>query len=237
MALSYMGGKQRISKQLSSFFNDKIISEQLYIEPFCGSCSVLEKITSTNNRWANDINPYIVALLKATANGWKAPIELTREEYYEIKKNPNNYPPELVGYASIGCSFGSKVWGGYANNANKISKRNKNRETFNALNKSKPLLQNVKWTSLSYDILDVPQNSFVYCDPPYKNTTKYNNYNYFNGEAFWDWVRTISTHSAVYVSEYNAPDDFECVFEIEIKCILKKDNNSDSRIERIFKMR
>ncbi len=44
MALSYMGGKQRISKQLSSFFNDKIISEQLYIEPFRGSCSVLEKI-------------------------------------------------------------------------------------------------------------------------------------------------------------------------------------------------
>lgn len=236
MAISYMGGKQRISKTISSVFNDKLIPNQLYIEPFCGSCSVLEKITTTNNRWANDLNVYIVELLKATANGWKAPVELTKEQYYEIKAHPNNYPPELVGYASIGCSFGSKMWGGYANNANRIEKRNKNRESFNALNKSAPLLKNIKWTSLSYNMLDIPNGSFVYCDPPYKNTTKYKHYDYFNSDIFFDWVRDISKHSTVYVSEYAAPDDFECVMEIELKCILKKDNNKDVRIERLFKL-
>jgi DNA adenine methylase len=39
----------------------------------------------------------------------------------------------------------------------------------------------------------------------------------FNNEEFWDWVRTRDY--PVYVSEYNAPDDFICIWQ---KGIVKK---------------
>ena len=50
----------------------------------------------------------------------------------------------------------------------------------------------------------------VYCDPPYAGTLKYDGRE-FDHEAFWEWVRTRDY--PVYVSEYNAPDDFVCVWE------------------------
>ena len=37
----------------------------------------------------------------------------------------------------------------------------------------------------------------------------------------------------VFISEYNAPEDFECVKEIEHKTILNKNENS-KRIEKLF---
>lgn len=50
----------------------------------------------------------------------------------------------------------------------------------------------------------------VYCDPPYAGTEKYDG-NTFDHASFWEWVRTRDY--PVYVSEYNAPDDFACVWE------------------------
>jgi len=58
--------------------------------------------------------------------------------------------------------------------------------------------------------LDIPANSLVYCDPPYRGSTGYDGW--FDSRAFWQWCRdkTREGHT-VFVSEYKAPPDFECV--------------------------
>ena len=73
-------------------------------------------------------------------------------------------------------------------------------------------MKNVEFKSLYYDKLEIPTKSIIYCDPPYKGTTK--NYNEFDNDKFWEWVRRMSKQGhEVYVSEYEAPTDFECIWK------------------------
>lgn len=39
----------------------------------------------------------------------------------------------------------------------------------------------------------------------------------------------------LFVSEYNAPSDFECVFEVKKRCCLSATDNTKITTERIFK--
>ena len=56
----------------------------------------------------------------------------------------------------------------------------------------------------------------IYCDPPYEGTTSYKT-GAFDHEKFWNWCRMMSQYNTVFVSEYNAPSDFTCIWEGEIK--------------------
>ncbi len=80
----------------------------------------------------------------------------------------------------------------------------------NAINQS-PLLQGVRLVNKSYLELQIPDNSLIYCDPPYGATTKYkDNFDY---AIFWSWCREKSKEGhTVFVSEYKAPEDLECVY-------------------------
>lgn len=83
----------------------------------------------------------------------------------------------------------------------------------------------------SYDELEIPDGSVVYCDPPYIGTAKPGSGNEFDHEKFWEWVRKVSLKNQVFVSEYVAPDDFESVYEINVEL----DMNREKRTERLFK--
>ena len=84
---------------------------------------------------------------------------------------------------------------------------------------------------------ELPPNSIVYCDPPYEGTTKYAND--FDHNLFWNWVRNISKQGhTVFVSEYNAPADFECVWQKEAKSSLSangKIGGNKVSVEKLFK--
>lgn len=48
--------------------------------------------------------------------------------------------------------------------------------------------------------------------PPYKNTTSYKDP--FDHDKFWKWCREkVKSNYELYVSEYDAPDDFICIWE------------------------
>ena len=92
----------------------------------------------------------------------------------------------------------------------------------------------VTFQNKPYYELELPPNSIVYCDPPYEGTTKYAND--FDHNLFWNWVRNISKQGhTVYVSEYNAPNDFECVWQKEIVSSLTQDTGSKKVVEKLFK--
>ena len=74
-----------------------------------------------------------------------------------------------------------------------------------------------------------PVGCLIYCDPPYFGTT---NSEGFNTEIFWAVVRQWSKKNTVFVSSYEAPDDFICVGKSEKQCSLN--GKHSQRIEKLF---
>ena len=64
-------------------------------------------------------------------------------------------------------------------------------------------------TSTSYEDYEFRDGDVVYCDPPYQGTGATYNRG-FDNDKFWEWVRTCNY--PVYVSEYNAPEDFVSIW-------------------------
>ena len=81
----------------------------------------------------------------------------------------------------------------------------------NKLQKQSPNLQGVELIWGSYDDYSDFENCLLFLDPPYFQTTSYKT-GAFDHPKFWDWCRKMSEKNSVFISEYQAPDDFECVW-------------------------
>lgn len=81
-----------------------------------------------------------------------------------------------------------------------------------------PILNQV--TSVSYNEVKLKKDEVIYCDPPYKGTTEYKEGG-FNQDEFWNWVRKTSKTNKVYVSEYQAPEDFKVILSFSQKSTLQ----------------
>lgn len=80
--------------------------------------------------------------------------------------------------------------------------------------------------------MSIPPNSIIYCDPPYAGVTKYA-YS-IDHEKFWAWCRErVAEGHNVFVSEYNATDDFVCVWEREARVCVDP-GTSKQATEKLF---
>lgn len=86
--------------------------------------------------------------------------------------------------------------------------------------------------SLDYRDFQPPENSVIYCDPPYSETEGYRGTGKFNTEEFWQWCR--NQKNPVFVSEYSAPPDFVEVLRIDKKCVFSAGQNKQYRVEKLF---
>ena len=89
----------------------------------------------------------------------------------------------------------------------------------------------------TYKDVDV-ETCLIYCDPPYQGTTGYKT-GTFNHEEFFDWCRKMKAKgNSVFVSEYNAPDDFELVWQGEIKTNFSSQRKEATHkaVEKLFKV-
>ncbi len=220
----YMGSKNRIAKHILPIML-KERGDRTWVEPFVGGGNLIDKVEGF--RIGADLNPYVIEALKLIRDNPESLPDFVSEEYYrelEIKKQLNG----LTGVVGFTCSFGSKWFGGYARNSDgrnyiKVAKNN-------ALAQS-PNLKDCLFINSSYQLLDIPKNSIIYCDPPYEGATKYKDG--FNHSEFWEWVRTKSLEGhSVFVSEYNAPEDFICVWENTLINNLSKDR--EAATEKLF---
>lgn len=92
---------------------------------------------------------------------------------------------------------------------NKLSGRLQSLECLESLES----LESLERHNTDYRNVELPDNSIVYCDPPYANTNRYGlNGSRFDNEAFWEWARHC--RQPVFISEYEAPEDFICIAEI-----------------------
>lgn len=93
-------------------------------------------------------------------------------------------------------------------------------------------LERLERHNTDYRNVELPDNSIVYCDPPYANTNPYGlNGSRFDNEAFWEWARHCK--QPVFISEYEAPKDFICIAEIPTTSKIAA-KTSKRAIEKIF---
>ena len=234
--MKYMGSKARLSKHiLPIILKNRIDENHLYVEPFVGGGNLIDKVTG--NRWGNDFfKPTFEALSLIRDNLEKFPknnLEFTEEDH-KICRKDKTHP--LHGLAGFAFSFAGGFYGGWCRGKDNFGKdRDYINEAYKNALKQSPLLQNVRLTNLSYDEMDIPKNSIVYCDPPYQNTTSYKTKVNFDHDKFWEWVRVLSKDNEVFVSEYSAPNDFETVFEMPLSNTFCKDAiHKKTAIEKLF---
>ena len=227
--MQYFGGKQRISKQIVEVLNEYRKGNQPLVEPFVGGCNIISKMSG--ERYCYDINEYLIEMYKAVQNGWTPPAIITEEEYDYIRNNKDKDKP-LTGFVGIGCSYSGKWFGGYARNK---TGRNYCLNAHNSILKQLNEIRDIKFDCKDYKELEF-DGCLIYCDPPYKDTTKYPIIGEFNTEEFWNVMRNWSKNNIVIISEYEAPYDFECIKEIHTKTDIRNgDGKRENRVERLFR--
>jgi DNA adenine methylase len=228
--MRYMGSKNRHAKELLPIILENRLKEQWYVEPFVGGFNMIDKVKG--NRIANDINHYVIELYKEVQKGWIPPSLVTKELYIKVKETPENYPAHLVGFIGFGCSYSGKWFGGYATGGTNSNgtPRNYAAESQRNIIKQSTTLKNIQIFNKEYYNLEIPDNSIIYCDPPYSKTTGYKNV--INHEDFWNWVRKMSKKHRVYISEYEAPKDFKCIWTKKVSNTLS--SKTKKNIEKLF---
>ena len=214
----YMGSKARIAKELLPIILFGREEGQYYIEPFCGGCNSLCLVDG--NRIGNDKNEYLIEMWKALTSGSSFPITITRELYSEVRnsynKRDNKYSKAEKGWIGFMGSFNGRFFdGGYSGhlvgNRNYISEQIKN--TLKQIDK----LKDVIWQSGEYYNIIIPDNSIIYCDPPYKNTKQYSTSRNFDYDRFYKWcIDMKSKGHKVFISEYKMPEPFACIWQREV---------------------
>lgn len=132
-------------------------------------------------------------------------------------------------------SFNGRFFdGGYSG---KTEKRDYVSEQIRNTEKQLDLLLGIDFQSGSYDTIEIPENSIIYCDIPYLGTKQYATSKDFDHDKFWEWCRMMTRKGhEVFISEYHAPDDFECVWS---KMVTNSMNTTltHKAVEKLFKFR
>lgn len=241
--MKYMGSKRRIAPSIMPIILAGYNQDSIYIEPFAGGCNSLQFAPDNGKRIANDKDRYLIAMWKELQKGWVPVEHVTEELWRSVRSSPELHEDHIRGYVSFCASFGADPNGGFARNVRKdapnaeilnSTTKSYSRQSRNNILKQLPLLQNITWLSEDYLNLEIPENAIVYCDPPYNGTTGYSAN--LNHTEFWAWVREKSKIATVFVSEYSAPPDFNCIWQQDINNTLNNiDGNRAVVTEKLFK--
>jgi site-specific DNA-adenine methylase len=94
-------------------------------------------------------------------------------------------------------------------------------------------LEQLQLYSGDYRDVKIPEGAIIYCDPPYQGTATYKE-DGFNHDEFLEWARDKSKTHPVYISEYNAPEDFKKILEFSRNSTLHGGNNKNQPNECLF---
>jgi len=236
--MRYTGNKSRIAKYILPIILKDRKPNQWFVEPFVGGANMTSKVEGF--RLASDINEHLIKFYKALQDGWTPPERISKEEYLYYKNN-QDLDSKMTVWCGICCSYGGKWFGGYLNDYQEAKRLKSGRlpnhqdEARRGLMSQIPNLISVHFIHSDYKNLEIPPNSIIYCDPPYEGTVKYKNV--IDHEEFWEWCRkkTKEGHN-VFISEYNSPNDFECIWSKEVSNTLSKQNNFNC-VEKLFKFK
>jgi len=245
--MKYMGSKARIAKYILPIILKDRREGQFYVEPFVGGANMIDKVDG--NRFGSDNNKYLIAMWKKLQAGWMPPMEISRDFYNECRNkynkdsaNSNNY--HIIGYVGFNGSYGGRFYdGGFAGitKTRENKERNYPLEAWNNVTEQVLKIEDVIFSHSDYKSLVIPEKSIIYCDIPYANSKGYKSAKDFKHDELWQWCRDkVAEGHQVFVSEYNAPDDFICVWEKEVSSSLRANSvisGNKKSIEKLFTIR
>lgn len=235
--MRYIGGKSRHAKAIVTEIL-KTPNRTGYVEPFLGGASVAETIAPHFDPTLirlSDIVPDVALMWNAAANeNWTPPTTVSETLYQEAKTWTD--PSPLRGFIGFGCSFGGKWFGGYARGTKTNGgKRDFANEAHRRVTRVAQTLKNTEISRLDYRDATVKPGDIVYCDPPYAGTTGYSAAGKWCHKTFWktaeNWTKIGAT---VYVSEYQAPENWITVWEKEHRQSLQGGNTRPLTTEKLF---
>ena len=243
--MKYMGSKARFSKEILPIILKDRTADQWYVEPFAGGMNAICEVDG--NRLANDKNLHLIAMWIGLLENRERPNDIPKDLYDRARMEYNNgtnieFDDFIIGWIGwMGSANGRFFDGGYSGKSNtKIGTvRDYIKEAINNIEKQIPKMGGVVFRNDDFLELDIPPKSIVYCDIPYFGTKQYATSKGFDYEDFWTWARSIGKQGhTVFVSEYNAPTDFECVWQKEAKSSLSANGvigGNKVSVEKLFK--
>lgn len=234
----YMGGKARIAKHILPLILRDRTDGQFYVEPFCGGCNMIDKVKG--NRIANDKNTYLIQMWRHLTKGWEPPMVIEKDFYQAVrevwKQKSGAFPPELMGWVGFTGSFNGTFFRAYTGHARSTASgvRDYIGAAMRSILRQVDDLRGVCFLNRDYKDLVLPSKCIIYCDPPYRDTESYRNQNTIDHRDFWEWCRKkVKQGHKVFVSEYSAPDDFRCVWEMELKTSFGR-RKAKNAVEKLF---
>ena len=224
--MKYLGSKSKISKYIVPIINEYISQNniQFYWEPFGGGMNVIDKVIC-EHRCATDNNIFLIELFKHLDDVEQMPDEISKDHYAQIRSEYNQYVDNpnaelkssiwYIGAVGFLASYNGRFFdGGYSGirTLKNGAVRNYYAEAKRNILRQKELLRGVEFECCDYR-RSAAMGNLIYCDPPYKNAKGYTTSKDFDHEQFWEWCREKSQDNIVLISEQEAPDDFECIWE------------------------
>ena len=252
--MKYMGSKARIAKHILPIMLEEAEKKGIttWVEPFVGGNNMIKTVPKQMKRVGYDKNVYLIEMYKHIQKYGFTYTEQISKDLYDECRNAYNTDSWHVGTQEVDASFigwvgfmasanGRFFDGGYSGiSKTKIgTERNYIDESIRGLKKEFTYLQDVEFISEDYLNLDF-ENCLIYNDPPYKGVKTYNTSKNFDHDKFFDWCREQSKRgNVVFVSEYEAPEDFVCVWQQEVKSSLSANGVSGGNkvsVEKLFKV-
>ena len=242
--MKYMGSKSRIVKDIVPIIQKYIDGNNIdkYCEPFCGGCNVIDKIVC-KEKYAYDLNPYLIALLKHVSSEYSLYESVPKDLYDSARnayhnKDDSHFKDWEIGNIGFLASYNGRFFdGGYAKPGYEKTKSGERYRDYYQESKSNLLKQAYDLKDIIFgckDYKELDLNGYViYCDPPYNNTKKFANASSFDYEQFWDIMRKWSKDNIVIISELEAPNDFECIWEKSVSRSIKSTDKSKAN-EKLF---
>ncbi len=225
--MRYLGGKTKNSKAITAILKQH--KNIPFIEPFCGGLNIAVRMTGYE-MFLNDGNDALISMYKALIDGtFILPTEpILKEEYDKLQLAE---PSPLRTFVSFALSYGGKEWGGYDPYYDKRGEVGKTTGMATRSTAKKiAAIKHATFSATDYRELDA-HGCLIYCDPPYIETTGYSKGLDYN--EFWETMRKWSKDNIVYISEWQAPDDFEIVWEKPYKVQMCKEQQE--RVEKLYK--
>lgn len=236
--MKYMGSKNRIAKDIIPIMIKDRKKDQWFVDVFCGGCHIIQNIDG--RRIANDKNKYLIAMWKGLQENRERPKTISKELYSKARTEYNNgtnieFDDFLIGWIGWMGSYNGRFFdGGYSGHCVGKTKRDYISEQIRNTEKQLNKIQGIDFRSCDYTELEIPNKSIVYCDIPYKDTKQYATSKGFDHVLFWDWCRDMTKiGNQVFISEYQAPDDFICVWQKEVTNSMNQ-TKTYKPIEKLF---
>ena len=217
----YQGSKARIVGDILPIMLKDMHPGMAFVDGFCGGCSVIQNVPPEYRRIANDNNRYLIAMWsKLTTTDWKPPTTIEKPFYAKVReswhKNDGAFDDATIGWVGFMASWNGRFFdGGYS--SHNAGGRDYIAENIRNTMRQLDDLKGVEWQSCSFENVTMPHGSLVYYDPPYRGTSSYATAKGFDHYRFYDWARQMKRDGhTVYISEYDMPGDFSCVWQKQI---------------------